>query len=182
MSLGDRIVVLDGGRLQQCGPPRRVHDFPANRFVAEFVGDTPMNFLAGRLVGGGGRLLFDSGGGCLEAPTLMGRPAAKGVEQVVYGVRADALSVAAGEETGTELPNRLDTRVTSVELLGSAKNLILKLPNGAEMVARVDGSMEVSEGQRVSVSVDVARSHVFEPGERGMNLGLNGHGTAAGEN
>ena len=53
MTMGDRVAVLDGGRLQQVGPPQAVYDRPANRFVAGFLGSPPMNFAPGGGVFGG---------------------------------------------------------------------------------------------------------------------------------
>ena len=51
MSLADRIVVMNAGRIEQIGAPREIYDRPASRFVAEFIGAPPMNFLPGALVG-----------------------------------------------------------------------------------------------------------------------------------
>ena len=53
MTMGDRVAVLDAGRLQQVGPPQEIYDRPANRFVAGFLGSPPMNFAAGGGVLGG---------------------------------------------------------------------------------------------------------------------------------
>ena len=61
MTLADRLVILDGGRVQQIGAPLEVYQRPANRFVAGFIGTPPMNFVEGRLMGDG-------------APTLGFRP------------------------------------------------------------------------------------------------------------
>src|SRR5687767_7174522 len=58
MTLGDRVVVMKDGVIQQCAPPLEIYRHPANRFVAGFLGSPPMNFLHGRLEGGYGRLLF----------------------------------------------------------------------------------------------------------------------------
>ena len=56
MTLGDRIVVLADGRIQQVGPAHRALSRPVNRFVAGFIGTPPMNFIEGQLAGGrGGR-------------------------------------------------------------------------------------------------------------------------------
>src|SRR6202012_1642158 len=52
MTLGDRIVVMKDGFIQQCAPPLEVYDRPTNRFVASFVGTPPMNFITGRIEAG----------------------------------------------------------------------------------------------------------------------------------
>src|SRR4029078_11184928 len=60
MSLADRIVVMEGGRIRQIGTPAEVYDRPADLFVAGFVGSPGMNFIRGELAGSGGRGLFMS--------------------------------------------------------------------------------------------------------------------------
>ena len=57
MTLADRLVILDGGRIQQIGAPLEVYRRPANRFVAGFIGTPPMNFVEGRLMGENGDTL-----------------------------------------------------------------------------------------------------------------------------
>ncbi len=61
MTLGDRIVVMKDGFVQQCGSPLEIYERPVNRFVAGFVGTPPMNFLKGRLVAENGGIVFDEG-------------------------------------------------------------------------------------------------------------------------
>src|SRR6478752_5687355 len=63
MTLGDRVVVMKDGVIQQCGAPLDVYHHPANRFVAGFVGTPPMNFFEGSIVDEGGKLWFDEGTG-----------------------------------------------------------------------------------------------------------------------
>ena len=63
MTLGDRIVVMKDGVVQQCASALDIYHHPANRFVAGFLGTPPMNFFEGRLVDEGGRLWFDEGSG-----------------------------------------------------------------------------------------------------------------------
>ena len=68
MTLGDRVVVMKDGVVQQVAGPLEIYHKPANRFVAGFLGSPPMNFLEGLLVEEGGRLLFDEGSGKLPVP------------------------------------------------------------------------------------------------------------------
>src|SRR6185369_3248374 len=63
MSLADRIVVMEGGRIRQIGSPAEVYDRPADLFVASFVGSPGMNFIQGEIAGAGGRALFVSEAG-----------------------------------------------------------------------------------------------------------------------
>ena len=68
MTLGDRVVVMKDGVMQQCASALDIYHHPANRFVAGFIGTPPMNFFEGRLVDEGGRLWFDEGTGRLPVP------------------------------------------------------------------------------------------------------------------
>src|SRR5207253_79736 len=92
MTLGDRVVVMKDGFIQQCGAPLDVYHQPKNRFVAGFVGTPPMNFLEGTIVEDAGRLWFDEGTGKLAVPdkakAALGR---KVGAHVVMGVRPQAL-------------------------------------------------------------------------------------------
>src|SRR3954471_18340068 len=68
MTLGDRVVVMKDGVIQQCGAPLDVYHHPCNRFVAGFVGTPPMNFFEGTVVEEGGKLWFDEGTGRVAVP------------------------------------------------------------------------------------------------------------------
>ena len=92
MTLGDRVVVMKEGAIQQCGAPLEVYHRPANRFVAGFVGMPPMNFFEGSISEEGGILWFDEGTGRIALPqwayeamrSKIGVP-------VVMGVRPQAI-------------------------------------------------------------------------------------------
>ena len=77
MTLGDRVVVMKDGVIQQCASALDIYHHPANRFVAGFVGTPPMNFFEGRLVDEGGRLWFDEGTGQAPRPGAGGGGAAR---------------------------------------------------------------------------------------------------------
>ena len=109
LAMADRMAVMDGGRIRQVGTPREVFQRPANTFVANFIGATPMNLLDAQVVGGA----LDFGGFTLPVPGEAGRasawPVAEG-DKVVYGVRpeyvqclpAPAEGAARGEVTAVE--------------------------------------------------------------------------------
>ncbi len=87
MTLGDRLVIMKDGVLQQCGTPMAIYNTPANRFVAGFVGTPPMNFIEGRLDGSPGALTFAGAGGCMPLP----RAPAAGIREDTAGTRKDDL-------------------------------------------------------------------------------------------
>jgi multiple sugar transport system ATP-binding protein len=184
MTLGDRIAVMKGGVVQQCAPPLEVYHQPANRFVAGFVGIPPMNFFDGQISQANGRLAFDTGFGVLNLPpSLMEVCGSKVGAAMVYGARPEALALNVnGQERSAAGDSRLEMKVTVIEPLGSEKDVYLQTLRGQQVVARVPAGTAVEEGARVSVGFDVARVHVFETGETGVNVARNGYGAASRAN
>ena len=128
ITLGDRVVVMKGGVVQQCASALDIYHRPANRFVAGFLGTPPMNFFEGRLVDEGGRLWFDEGTGRLPVPeraaaALRARLASS--PEIVLGVRPEALAPPATARFGAGGP-----QLYSIDLTGYNEQLI-KTPNFA---------------------------------------------------
>ncbi len=179
MTLGDQIVVMKDGRVQQVGSPLEIFDRPVNRFVGDFIGTPPMNFLDGRIVGNG-RLSFDEG----SAKVTLGSRLATAAEayrgrDMVLGIRPEGLSTmpdraatAFGPTAGTEELPQLDVRVTLVELLGKEKDVHMATSRHDRLVGRMDAHVQVSEGQTMRVFVDLRAAHLFEPGAMGKNVSL----------
>jgi len=171
MTLGDRVVVMKDGVVQQCAPPLEIFDRPANRFVAAFVGMPPMNILEGAIRREAGGLVFDTGAAILQLPARLMEPlAARAEGPVSLGIRPDLLSFgerAAGADVAT-----LGVTVTLVEPLGDRKDVYLTMVGGHRLVGRVDVRSPVDEGRDTKVMIDMSRVHVFEPGELGRNLCL----------
>ncbi len=179
MTLGDRIVVMRAGAVHQCDAPLEVYDHPRDRFVASFVGTPPMNFFEGRVQARDGAVDFDTGSGVVRLPSTLGDRLAEHRDQpFVLGVRPEALSFTGGDSPGSALR----MRVAVVETLGSERDVHLQTPNGVQVVARVSSRVAVAEGDDVDVFLDVSRMHVFEPGEAGLNIGLNGYGAHSSVN
>jgi len=173
ITLGDRVVVMHAGVLQQCAPPLEIYRRPVNRFVAGFFGSPPMNFLEGQLVEKDGTLGFESAGARLLVPTeLRARLAGHAGRGVVLGIRPECLSTASGARFPTGDSNRLEAEVSLVQPLGDRMNLYLNAANGTTLVAQIDAESGVKVGQPYPVHVDMARVHFFELGEPGRNLSL----------
>src|SRR5881397_2299349 len=105
MTLGDRVAVLDRGRLQQVAPPRDLYDRPANAFVAGFIGNPPMNLFSTRLsLDDRGRVVMDLGG---QPVLVSGAPAH--AAPVTAGIRPESLRLvpAAAAEGGVRLVARV---------------------------------------------------------------------------
>ncbi len=162
MTLGDRIVVMRDGLVQQAGSPLEVYGRPANRFVGSFVGMPPMNFVDGRIEGGEGGAWFAGGGLRLPVATAHARTLAVG-QAVCLGVRPTSFRESAGEDGGVGLEVRV------VEPLGEYMDVLCSTSAGHALVARVKARVGLTPGPR-RFDVDMANAHYFEPGESGRNL------------
>jgi ABC-type sugar transport system ATPase subunit len=153
MTLADRLVILDGGKIQQVGSPMEVYRGPVNRFVAGFIGTPPINFLAGELVEEGGDLAMVCAGGRLPVPAAR-RP--RGDErQVTLGVRPHDLSLAEGEGA----PG-LDGKLVLVERLGGATHLHVEVA-GQRIIAAISADRVVELDGPVRLTVAMERAHFF---------------------
>src|ERR1700704_3599545 len=120
MTLGDRIVVLADGRIQQIGRPIELYRAPVNRFVAGFIGTPPMNFLPGMLEHENGRAYFTAEGTRLRVQEGTTQPIPRG--PVTLGIRPEDLRV---DSAGQQSPADGDTltgRVLLVERLGGTSH------------------------------------------------------------
>jgi multiple sugar transport system ATP-binding protein len=170
MTLGDRVVVMKDGVIQQCGAPLDVYHHPENRFVAGFVGTPPMNFFEGSIVEENGKLWFDEGTGKLAVSERAKRALASKVgAKVVMGVRPQALRDAA-PAGATAKDNVLAMRIDVVEPLGDKMDIYLSTSRHRHVIAHVDAHAGLVPHQTIDVHVDLDRTHFFEPGELGKNL------------
>jgi multiple sugar transport system ATP-binding protein len=159
MTLGDRVVVMKDGWIQQVGEPLELYSRPANRFVAGFIGSPAMNFFDVRVAEADGALWVENPGIRVRVPAERSdrmRPY-KG-QPITLGVRPEDVHVAGGSD---EPHNTFDAVVEVVEPLGS--EILLDVKAGTNvMVARVDPSvrLKVHEGVRLALNPD--RLHFFD--------------------
>ncbi|MXY29985.1 MAG: ABC transporter ATP-binding protein, partial [Gammaproteobacteria bacterium] len=148
LSLGQRVAVMDRGRLQQVGTPDEVYRRPCNLFVAGFVGSPPINRIA---------LSRDDRGRLAGGPFALAGP--PGPDRATLAVRPEDLAVAeSGEGDGD-----FEATILRVEALGSEQRVHLDGPRDAAWVVRASPALRVASGDRVSVSVAWGRSHLFGP-------------------
>lgn len=168
MTLGDRIVVMAGGIVQQAGPPLEVYRRPVNRFVAGFIGSPPMNFIHGRIADDAGLLCFiedrdDRGGTAARIPLASPALRSRAGTPAVLGIRPQAI-------TPTTANAAFDLHIRIVEPLGDAIDMHGATSAGAPIVARVPSSHPARAGDRLPCRVDPDSIHLFEPGELGRNM------------
>lgn len=153
MTMGDRIVILNGGKIQQVDTPLRVYHEPANVFVAGFVGQ--MNFLTGILEEGGLRL---GDGTLLTLPeNLQGKTSEHQGHGAILGLRPEHVLPGNSPEAGMVF----DITPTRVEMLGSEQMIHFAL-SGQPVVARWPSEIPVSEGQPLSIKVENNKALLFD--------------------
>jgi multiple sugar transport system ATP-binding protein len=168
MTLGDQLVIMNEGKVQQSGAPLDLYNCPVNRFVAGFIGTPPMNFLRGRLEGEGGTLHFAGPAGRLSLPkdSAAALPAHTG-QAVTLGVRPELLKLSDSDAAGGAV---LRASVVVVEPLGDSAIVHLDTSSGERVVVRVPPTLAVAPGQNVDLIVDMARAHLFSNGQDGERL------------
>jgi multiple sugar transport system ATP-binding protein len=146
MTLGDRIVVMNRGAVQQIDTPRALYEQPANRFVATFIGSPAMNMIDGQIHNG----VFRTATGALafEVPNL---PEGR----YTLGVRPEHLVPTAN---GAMIRARLDL----IEPLGSEVLLHVRSADG-ELTARVAPDVSAVAGAEIGLTVDLSKVHFFDP-------------------
>ena len=149
MTMADKIVVLQAGRVEQVGSPLELYHHPVNLFVAGFIGSPRMNLLAGTIEASGLAVTL-AGGASLSLP---GRAAGVG-DAVTVGIRPEALHVSADGPLAGE--------VRLVERLGGLTLLHVTLAGEQAVTVQTDGGDTTMAHQAIRLGVDLARCHVFD--------------------
>jgi len=161
MTLGHRIVVMKDGEIQQVDTPLNLYDFPANRFVAGFIGSPSMNFVRAGVEVQGEKVYLVAPGFRIRANAVLGsalKPYAG--KEVWLGVRPEHLGLK-GYTTIPEEENVLRGEVEVVEPLGAETEIHVAI-NGTLLVAKVDGHAPVKPGDKVELLADTQRLHAFD--------------------
>ncbi|TCC29868.1 ABC transporter ATP-binding protein [Kribbella sindirgiensis] len=155
LALADRIAVMDSGKLRQLGSPREVFARPANTFVANFIGSTPMNLLPGKVLGDG---TVSVAGGSLPATTVS-TPADA---EVTVGIRPEYLTLSTGDVSGPSLRGE----VVVAENLGT-QSLVSVDCDGTLIGVTVPEETEPAPGAPVALTAPASRVLLYtqETGE-----------------
>jgi multiple sugar transport system ATP-binding protein len=161
MTLADRIVVMNGGRVEQVGSPMELFLKPANAFVASFLGSPPMNLVEARMEGADGSAIACVDGDIpvqFRMPAITANALQPG-QRVFVGLRPEHLTIEASTETDAQ---NISTTVDLVEPLGSEALLHCRI-GGQPIVAKVDTPVDVRRLSDVSrLAIPTARLHVFD--------------------
>ena len=167
MTMGDRIVVMKDGIVQQVGSPLEIYNHPANLFVAGFIGSPAMNFVPCRLVEEGSRHHIDTGDYQIALPdSLASKLSAAAGDGFVFGVRPEHLQdTTAGNGQTSDLPV-IKATINVIETLG--KETFLDLSTGEHsLAALLDADMEAKTHQVIELVPNIDKIHLFssESGE-----------------
>ncbi len=147
MTMADKIVVLNGGRVEQVGAPLDLYHRPKTEFVAGFIGAPSMNFLDVTLEEGAARY------GAAQLPTS--QPAAKGPAKL--GIRPEHLVVTTPES------GQIKGEILVKESLGGESYLHVNTEGGERMVVKTDGDTLLKSGEAIGLDLPQARVHLFAP-------------------
>jgi len=156
MQMGDKIVVMNHGVVEQFGVPQDIYDWPATKFVAQFIGSPPMNFLEIDGMVGIGSTTIELSGMTQKIPEMRG--GAKG--RLNLGIRPEHIHFLDS--------SKYKGNVINTEYLGTTQIVSLATPDG-EIKARIPANVAVKTGENIGLEFDARTITVFE-GERGLAL------------
>ncbi len=165
MTMGDRIVVLKDGFVQQVDDPLTLYNQPNNMFVAGFIGSPAMNFMDAKLIKEGNNYYLDGHGEFkIKVPedknSLIKDYADK---EVVFGIRPeDLVDASINHEFDIKEDNSFTANVEVVEPMGSEIYLYLGIGQHS-MVARVEAESTAEVNDNVKLGVDTRKMHIFDP-------------------
>ena len=163
MTMGDRIVVMKDGIIQQVDTPQNLYDMPCNMFVAGFIGSPQMNFLDGTLIKKGDLYGVDLGGDVIPLPkekTADGKLDSYVGKKIKMGVRPEDIDDEP-EFMAKHADCQLDTQVDVSEMMGAEIYLYLEY-KGNKMTARVAPTSKARNGDTVRVAFDPHKIHLFD--------------------
>jgi multiple sugar transport system ATP-binding protein len=166
MTMGDRIAVMNEGKIQQIAPPLEIYHHPANRFVAEFIGSPPMNFLPVEWIS---PLTLIHSQFCLTLPENWTEPLQTyGNKSLLLGIRPEHLYISDPGE------NNLPVQVNLVEALGNDTYISVSLREEPDstLQVRIPPEKMIHKGESVWLSIDVAKIHLFAA-DTGQSISMN---------
>lgn len=163
MTLGDRIVVMNKGIIQQVDTPQNLYDYPVNRFVAGFIGSPAMNFFKGIVMARGGFVSLCTKEHVIRLPEFM----CKIFEKKGYYGREVELGIRPELFSETEFPEDVNKEwsirvlITAKELLGSENILHFQVEN-KDCCARVSGESSINKGDLVTLWMNLEHACIFD--------------------
>lgn len=155
MTMGDRIVVMKDGVIQQVAAPLEIYNSPANQFVAGFIGSPPMNFFKGRLEAANNSISFNEGSFSVTLPEqLASKVAGRVGQEIVFGIRP--------EDIAEDAAGAVTAKVEVVEPMGAETYIYLNTGRHS-FIARVGATHTAAAGHSVTATFDAEKAHLFDP-------------------
>ena len=160
MTMGDRLVVMNQGRIQQLDTPQKLYDHPVNRFVAGFIGSPPMNFIECRIIREDGKLHARAEALDFQIPDERAARLGPYVgKEVTLGIRPEHILVPSSAEKGAG--ETFQASVWVVEPLGSEKLVHLKA-GASTLVARMAPQVPLKMGETALFAARMDRAFFFD--------------------
>ena len=161
MTMGDRIVVMNDGLIQQVGTPLEVYGKPKNLFVAGFIGSPAMNFLPCRLIVENGCFFIDTEDFKIPFPEAISyKVSAQGEKEIIFGIRPEDISKKVSDQNSSSNGATIRAKVNVIETLG--KEIYLDLNTGEHsLTALLDSDVEVKAHQDIDLVINMEKIHLF---------------------
>jgi multiple sugar transport system ATP-binding protein len=158
MTMGDKIVVMRDGVIQQIGDPLSLYNKPVNRFVAGFIGSPPMNFMVCDVKEEGGDLSIDEGNFTLKIDSSHKENVRDYVgKQITFGIRPEDMKFDEGASEGSYIKGTIEV----IEPLGAETHLYVNT-GSHQFIARVEPSVEVSVGDEAKFVPTLKKAVFFD--------------------
>jgi multiple sugar transport system ATP-binding protein len=160
MTMGDRIVVMKDGLIQQVATPTDLYDNPSNAFVASFIGTPPMNFFTARIERRDGKLVVRESTFTLPTAEAWQDTLANYVDkEVTFGLRPEHIGSPTAE--GMEGAPKIQASVEVIEPMGSETYLYMTTGSN-DFIARVDSHRRCQVGDKLDLAVMLDKAHIFD--------------------
>ncbi|MGP7819758.1 ABC transporter ATP-binding protein [Niallia sp. 01092] len=161
MTMGDRIVVMYNGEIQQVATPTDIYDFPVNKYVAGFIGSPAMNFIEGKIIEEGSNLYFSTQGVKVQVSKkddYILRSKGYAGQEVILGIRPEDFYI---EAINIDTYEELSAEIEVVENMGSELYLYVK-NNSIPLTAKVKNKGEYNSGDHITLAIDMNKCHYFD--------------------
>ena len=159
MAMSDRVAVMKEGRLAQVGTPEEIYHRPADLFVAGFVGNFPMNFIAGEAAARDGKAFFRSGDFEIEIPSAT---KLKPGDKITLAIRPEHIDLSESPTAG------LTGVIEDIEELGSEQIITVSV-SGKTLLARQTKKLELKQQKSVGLKIPAAMLHIFDKEGKRIN-------------
>lgn len=162
MTMGDRIVVMKDGLIQQVDTPDEIYNNPANLFIAGFIGAPSMNFIKGLLKEENGKIMFITNEIFLIIPDFQSkviRERGYVGKEVIFGIRPENIQV-----SESVLPNNSSflANIDVVENMGSVLYIYFSNVGNTEIIARVEKKYQLKSKNTINLKFDMSKFHIFD--------------------